>query len=103
MSKDVIEKTFQTKFITKWLFDVEILWEWKLRWWRNEKLVCEQPERWIHADGSKLSFKDSLKIVFQIGHIANRYKSFTFAENIKRWVVSFNYEEQIKFLNENKI
>jgi hypothetical protein len=25
MSKDVIEKTFQTKFITKWLFDVEIL------------------------------------------------------------------------------
>ena len=27
MSKDVIENTFQEKFLTKWLFDVEILCE----------------------------------------------------------------------------
>ncbi len=29
MSKDVIENTFQTKFITKWLFDVEIFMRMK--------------------------------------------------------------------------
>ncbi len=77
MSKDVIENTFQTKFITKWLFDVEIFMRMKKIYGDEEtkKIVCEQPlKRWIHADGSKLSFKDSLKIVFQIGHIAIHYR-----------------------------
>ncbi|MCG9791614.1 glycosyltransferase [Flavobacterium algicola] len=77
MSKDVIEKTFQTKFLTKWLFDVEIFMRMKKIYGDEEtkKLVCEQPlKRWIHADGSKLSFKDSLKIVFQIGQIAISYR-----------------------------
>ena len=77
MSKDVVEKTFQTKFLTKWLFDVEIFMRMKKIFGDEEtkKLVCEQPlKRWIHADGSKLSFKDSLKIVFQIGHIAVHYR-----------------------------
>jgi CheY-like chemotaxis protein len=77
MSRDVIENTFQTKFITKWLFDVEIFMRMKKIYGNEEtkKLVCEQPlKRWIHADGSKLSFKDSLKIVFQIAHIAIHYR-----------------------------
>ncbi|NRT13260.1 glycosyltransferase [Flavobacterium sp. 14A] len=77
MSKDVIENTFQTKFITKWLFDVEIFMRMKKIYGDEEtkQIVCEQPlKRWIHADGSKLSFKDSLKIVFQIGHIAIHYR-----------------------------
>lgn len=77
MSKDVIENTFQTKFITKCLFDVEIFMRMKKIYGDEEtkKIVCEQPlKRWIHADGSKLSFKDSLKIVFQIGHIAIHYR-----------------------------
>ncbi|AWG20452.1 transcriptional regulator [Flavobacterium faecale] len=77
MSKDVIEKTFQTKFLTKWLFDVEIFMRMKKIYGDEEtkKMVCEQPlKRWIHADGSKLSFKDSLKIVFQIGQIAISYR-----------------------------
>ncbi|UQD55856.1 glycosyltransferase [Flavobacterium sp. K5-23] len=77
MSKDVIENTFQVKFLTKWLFDVEIFMRMKKIYGDEEtkKLVCEQPlKRWIHADGSKLSFKDSLKIVFQIGQIAIHYR-----------------------------
>lgn len=77
MSKDVIENTFQEKFLTKWLFDVEIFMRMKKIYGDEEtkKLVCEQPlKRWIHADGSKLSFKDSLKIVFQIGQIAIHYR-----------------------------
>lgn len=77
MSRDVIDKTFQTKFLTKWLFDVEIFMRMKKVYGDEEtkKIVCEQPlKRWIHADGSKLSFKDSLKIVFQIGQIAIHYR-----------------------------
>lgn len=77
MTKDVIDTTFQTQFLTKWLFDVEIFMRMKKIYGDEEtkKLVCEQPlKRWIHADGSKLSFKDSLKIVFQIGQIAISYR-----------------------------
>lgn len=77
MSRDVIEKTFQTKFLTKWLFDVEILMRMKQVYGdeKTKQIVCEQPlKRWIHADGSKLSFRDSLKIVFQIGQIAIHYR-----------------------------
>lgn len=72
-SKDVIEISFNEKFITKWLFDVEIF-KRVTQFYGLEKaktFLCEQPlKRWIHADGSKLSFKDSLKIVFQLINIA---------------------------------
>jgi CheY-like chemotaxis protein len=77
MSKEIIEKTFQNKFLTKWLFDVEIFMRMKKIYGDEEtkKLVCEKPlNRWVHMDGSKLSFKDSFKIIFQIGQIAIHYK-----------------------------
>lgn len=77
MTKEVIEKTFQEKFITKWLFDVEIFMRMKKIYGSKEtqEFILEKPlNRWIHADGSKLSFKDSIKIVGQIGQIAMRYR-----------------------------
>ncbi|MDQ5928252.1 MAG: hypothetical protein QG594_26 [Bacteroidota bacterium] len=77
MTKDVVVKTFQTKFLTKWLFDVEIFMRMKAIYGNEQTkaMVCEQPlKRWVHVDGSKLSFKDSLKIVFQIGQIAVHYR-----------------------------
>ncbi|CAN1548400.1 CitB Response regulator containing a CheY-like receiver domain and an HTH DNA-binding domain [Flavobacteriaceae bacterium] len=77
MSKEVVEKTFQKKFLTKWLFDVEIFMRMKKIYGKEEtkKMVCEKPlNRWVHMDGSKLSFKDSFKIIFQIGQIAIHYR-----------------------------
>jgi CheY-like chemotaxis protein len=77
MTKEVVEKTFQTKFLTKWLFDVEIFMRMRnLYGLENAKeMLCEKPlNRWIHADGSKLSMKDSVKIVGQIGQIALHYR-----------------------------
>jgi len=77
MTKEIIEKTFQKKFLTKWLFDVEIFMRMRNLYGLEtaKSYICEKPlNRWIHADGSKLSFKDSLKIVFQIGQIAVHYK-----------------------------
>jgi hypothetical protein len=42
---------------------------------KAKTLLCEKPlNRWVHMDGSKLSFRDSFKIVFQIGQIAFYYK-----------------------------
>ncbi len=76
MQRDIVETMFTKKFITKWLFDVEIFMRMR-KFYGKEKAqayICEQPlKRWIHADGSKLSMKDSVKIVGQLAQIAMHY------------------------------
>ncbi|MFD2916565.1 response regulator [Psychroserpens luteus] len=75
--KDVIEIAFGKKFVTQWIFDVEIFKRMSIHFGLKEAkvMLCEQPlKRWIHADGSKLSMKDSVKIVGQLGQIAWVYR-----------------------------
>ncbi len=77
MDKEIASLMFQKKFITKWLFDVEIFMRMRKHYGKNDvkKLICEQPlKRWVHVDDSKLSMKDSVKIVGQLGQIALHYK-----------------------------
>jgi CheY-like chemotaxis protein len=77
MTIDVIEDTFQTKFLTKWLFDVEIFMRMRKKYGleKAKTLLCEKPlNRWVHKDGSKVSYKDSFKILSQIVQIAFHYK-----------------------------
>lgn len=77
MTKELVEKTFQKKFLTKWLFDVEIFMRMKKVYGTSvaQSLICEKPlNRWVHMDGSKLSFRDSFKIMGQIGQIAVHYR-----------------------------
>tara|TARA_R110002049_G_C9124187_1_gene558595 strand:+ start:415 stop:1635 length:1221 start_codon:yes stop_codon:yes gene_type:complete len=76
--KDVIEVSFKDKFVTQWIFDVEIFKRITLHYGleKAKEMLCEQPlKRWIHADGSKLSMKDSIKIVGQLGQIAWTYRN----------------------------
>lgn len=76
MDKEIASTMFNKKFITKWLFDVEIFMRMRTHFGKNEakRMICEQPlKRWIHADGSKLSMKDSVKIVGQLAQIALVY------------------------------
>ena len=76
--KDVIEISFAKKFVTQWIFDVEIFRRITLHFGlkKAKQILCEKPlKRWIHADGSKLSMKDSVKIVGQLGQIAWHYRS----------------------------
>ena len=76
-SKDAIGIAFNQKFITKWIFDVEIFMRMRKHYTleKAKKLLCEQPlKRWVHADGSKLSMKDSVKIVIQLFQIAWFYR-----------------------------
>jgi CheY-like chemotaxis protein len=75
--KDVIEISFGKKFITKWIFDVEIYRRITLYFGLNKakKILCEQPlKRWIHIDGSKLSMRDAIKIIGQLGQVAWSYR-----------------------------
>jgi DNA-binding response OmpR family regulator len=77
MDRDIASKMFKEKFITKWLFDVEVFMRMKKFYGRSyaQELICEQPlKKWIHADGSKLSMKDSIQIVGQLAQIALHYK-----------------------------
>ena len=76
--KDVIEISFKEKFVTQWIFDVEIFKRITQHFGleKAKQILCEKPlKRWIHADGSKLSMKDSFKIIFQLGQIAWMYRN----------------------------
>ena len=77
MDREIASKMFNKKFVTKWLFDVELFMRMKKYYGKSEvkSMICEQPlKRWIHADGSKLSMKDSVKIVGQLAQIAVHYR-----------------------------
>ena len=76
--KDVINIAFSKKFVTQWIFDVEIFKRMTIHFGlkKAKTMLCEQPlKRWIHTDGSKLSMKDSIKIVMQLAQIAWVYRS----------------------------
>ena len=75
--KEVIGISFDKKFISKWVFDVEIFKRISLHFGlkKTKQILCEQPlRRWIHVDDSKLSMKDSVRIVGQLGQIAWAYR-----------------------------
>jgi len=77
MDREIASNMFNKKFVTKWLFDVELFMRMKKHYGKKavKKMICEQPlKRWIHADGSKLSMRDSLKIVGQLAQIAVHYR-----------------------------
>lgn len=76
IQRELVSIAFGKPFLTKWLFDVEIFMRMKLHYGKQnaQKLICEQPlKKWIHADGSKLSMKDSLKIGLQLMRIYLHY------------------------------
>lgn len=95
--KEVIELLFKEKFITKWLFDVEIFMRMKKHFKisKAKEMICEKPlKRWVHVDGSKLSMKDSLKIIWQLAKIAFSYrknKKAVAKENTKKLENSINH------------
>ena len=83
--KNVIEIAFNEKFVTQWIFDVEIFKRITQHFGLKQAktMLCEQPlKRWIHADGSKLSMKDSVKIIFQLAEIAWVYRNKSIKKQI---------------------
>ncbi|OUR98365.1 transcriptional regulator [Flavobacteriales bacterium 33_180_T64] len=89
-SKDIIEIVFSEKFVTRWIFDVEIF-KRITQYFGLEKaktMLCEKPlRRWVHVDGSKLSMKDSIKIVGQLVQIAWVYRTKKTTDSTKLRVV----------------
>lgn len=76
MRREVVENLFNEKFLTRWIFDVEIFLRMKKFYGADkvQTMICEQPlKRWVHEDGSKLSMKDSITILGQLLQIAIKY------------------------------
>ncbi|NNK61114.1 MAG: response regulator [Flavobacteriaceae bacterium] len=91
-SRDAIIIAFSEQFVTQWIFDVEIFKRMTHHFGLKaaKEMLCEQPlKRWIHADGSKLSMKDSVKIVFQLAQIAWVYRR---KKPKDQWVLSKRLE-----------
>jgi CheY-like chemotaxis protein len=89
--KDVINLSFKDKFVTQWIFDVEIFKRITLHYGleKSKEMLCEQPlKRWIHADGSKLSMKDSIKIIGQLGQIAWTYRGKKKSKSVETKTIS---------------
>tara|TARA_B100000795_G_scaffold264510_1_gene245097 strand:- start:991 stop:2178 length:1188 start_codon:yes stop_codon:yes gene_type:complete len=87
--KDVINIVFKKEFVTQWIFDVEIFKRMTQYYGlkKAKTMLCEQPlKRWIHVDGSKLTMKDSIKIIGQLAQIAWVYRSKKI--NIKSFTAS---------------
>lgn len=77
MTPHIAKIVFKQKFLTRWLFDVEIFMRLKKEFGADQAtaMLCEQPlKRWVHEDGSKLSMKDSIKIIGQLMQIAVSYR-----------------------------
>lgn len=77
MKREIVADMFSKPFLTQWIFDVELFLRMKKHFGaaEAERLICEQPlKRWVHEDGSKLSMKDSFKILGQLFTIATNYK-----------------------------
>jgi len=77
MTPEIAKIVFKQQFLTRWLFDVEIFMRMKKRFGSEAAIamLCEKPlKRWVHEDGSKLSMKDSIKILGQLMQIAVSYR-----------------------------
>ncbi|MDG1573362.1 response regulator [Robiginitalea sp. M366] len=76
MHRQLVPSLFREAFVTRWIFDVELFMRLRQQFGRDtaREMICELPlTRWIHADGSKLSMRDSLKIGFQLLKIVKTY------------------------------
>lgn len=77
MTPEIAKIVFKQHFLTRWLFDVEIFMRMKKKFGSEAAIamLCEKPlKRWVHEDGSKLSMKDSIKILGQLMQIAVSYR-----------------------------
>ncbi len=76
-TKDVSEKLFREKFISRWLFDVEIFFRMIILYGRNDVLskMIEVPlKQWIDSGDSKVKFSYFFKLWIDLLKINHKYK-----------------------------
>lgn len=67
--KEIVGVAYGNKFLTRWLFDVEIFIRLKRHYGRKKVMnkIHEQPlNKWTHVDDSKLGIKDAIQIPYRL-------------------------------------
>lgn len=73
--KDIALEIFKDKFISKWLFDVELLFRLKRKYKNLEDRIIEVPlKKWEDVAGSKIGFSYFLKAPIDLLRIYFHYK-----------------------------
>jgi len=70
-------KLFQSEFISRWLFDVEIFARIIKQKGREAiyDIAFEEPlQQWIEVGGSKINFRDMIKVPIELLRIKRKYK-----------------------------
>ncbi len=78
-TRQVAGRVFEKPFITRWLFDVEILARIIGIYGRDRigEVVVEVPvESWIDKGGSKVSWTYGFRVLYDLMRIRNHYKAF---------------------------
>lgn len=73
----IVKDIFTEKFITRWLFDVELLARYKQHYGKEKAIqsIYEYPlYQWIDVDGSQLKSRDFLKAPMELIKIYRQYK-----------------------------
>ena len=76
--KEIIDNIYHKKFISRWLFDIEIFLRLKKHIGLKDLLnsISEEPlDSWIEVEGSKITLKDSFLIPFNLLLIWINYMS----------------------------
>jgi glycosyltransferase involved in cell wall biosynthesis len=76
-SKELAATLFQSEFISRWLFDVEIFARIVKQYGREKiyDIAIEEPlQQWVEVAGSKINFFDMIKVPFELLRIKLKYK-----------------------------
>jgi glycosyltransferase involved in cell wall biosynthesis len=75
IKQEIVAKVFKERFLSKWLFDVEVLFRIKQHFKDFETKTIEVPlKRWEDKDGSKIKSSYFLKAPFELLRIYWHYK-----------------------------
>ncbi|MCG2420318.1 glycosyltransferase [Aequorivita sp. F47161] len=73
--KSVVFELFKEEFVSKWLFDVELLFRWKAYFPNNVNMIYEHPlSTWTDIPGSKLKIGNFLYAPIELFIIWNKYR-----------------------------
>lgn len=75
--RSVVPLAFRKPFVTRWLFDVEIILRIRGRFKRTrfrEIFLEKALKQWIHVDGSKLGLRDAVQIPVNLLNIWFQYR-----------------------------
>ena len=77
LDSKIVQTLFRDQFVSKWLFDVELLIRLRQIDYKIEDVVFEHPLRkWEDVAGSKVNFIDFLKAPFQLLKIYFSYNKY---------------------------